>query len=169
MTLMEASPRKSVAAWLSSPFSWLATGLGFLACALILTWGALAIYWSNLPWAWSRLVLALAFAAFGAWALWRSRNARARLAFAGLFVAVLAWWLLIPPSNDRDWRKEVTVVPRAVIDGDRVRISGVRNFDYRSRDDFTVRHEEREVLALTPDRRGLLRLYWMQGRSGTPS
>ena len=32
------------------------------------------------------------------------------------------------------------------IDGDRVRITGVRNFDYRSREDFTVRHEEREVL-----------------------
>jgi hypothetical protein len=37
-------------------------------------------------------------------------------------------------------------MPRAVIDGDRVRITGVRNFDYRTRNDFTVRYEEREVL-----------------------
>ena len=37
-------------------------------------------------------------------------------------------------------------MPRAVIDGDRVRITGVRNFDYRSRSDFTVRYEEREML-----------------------
>ena len=36
-------------------------------------------------------------------------------------------------------------MPRAFIDGDRVRITGFRNFDYRSRDDFTVRYEEREV------------------------
>jgi hypothetical protein len=36
-------------------------------------------------------------------------------------------------------------MPRAVIEGDRVRITGVRNFDYRTRDDFTVRYEEREV------------------------
>ena len=36
-------------------------------------------------------------------------------------------------------------MPRAVVDGDRVRITGVRNFDYRSRNDFTVRYEEREV------------------------
>ena len=43
------------------------------------------------------------------------------------------------------WRPEVAVMPRAIIDGDRVRITGFRNFEYRSRDDFTVRYEEREV------------------------
>jgi hypothetical protein len=36
-------------------------------------------------------------------------------------------------------------MPRAIIDGDSVRIMGVRNFDYRSVDDFTVRYEEPEV------------------------
>ncbi len=64
---------------------------------------------------------------------------------AVLFLGVVAWWISIPPSHDRNWRPEVAVMPRAVIDGDRVRLTGVRNFDYRSRNDFTVRHEEREV------------------------
>lgn len=36
-------------------------------------------------------------------------------------------------------------MPRAIVDGDRVRIIGVRNFDYRSVNDFTVRYEDREV------------------------
>jgi hypothetical protein len=36
-------------------------------------------------------------------------------------------------------------MPRAVIEGDRVRITGVRNFEYRSRNDFTLRYETREV------------------------
>ncbi|XIA67972.1 DUF4105 domain-containing protein [Bradyrhizobium sp. TZ2] len=36
-------------------------------------------------------------------------------------------------------------MPRAFIDSDRVRLTGVRNFDYRTRNDFTVRYEEREV------------------------
>jgi hypothetical protein len=65
---------------------------------------------------------------------------------AALYVGVVIWFIAIPPSLDRNWRPEVAVMPRAVIDGDRVRITGVRNFDYRSRNDFTVRYEEREVL-----------------------
>ena len=36
-------------------------------------------------------------------------------------------------------------MPRAVINGDRVHLTGVRNFDYRTRNDFTVRYEEREL------------------------
>ena len=62
-----------------------------------------------------------------------------------LFLGVAAWWISISPSHDRPWRPEVAVMPRAFIDGDRVRLTGVRNFDYRTRDDFTVRYEEREL------------------------
>ena len=52
------------------------------------------------------------------------------LAFAGLFLSVLVWWISIQPSHDRQWRPEVVVMPRAIIDGDRVRITGFRNFEY---------------------------------------
>ena len=68
-----------------------------------------------------------------------------RVAVVALFLGVVAWWISIAPSHDREWRPEVAVMPRAIIDGDRVRLTGVRNFDYRSRNDFTVRYEEREI------------------------
>jgi hypothetical protein len=90
-------------------------------------------------------VLAGAFAAFAIWALFLSRQPRMSLAVIVLFLGVVAWWVSIPPSHDRNWRPEVAVMPRAVIEGDRVRITGVRNFEYRSRNDFTVRYETREV------------------------
>jgi hypothetical protein len=112
---------------------------------LLTTWATLAIYYSNLPWPWLRLSLAIAFAGFAIWALWLSRPRRT-IPFIVLFLGVAAWWISIPPSHDRNWRPEVAVMPRATIDGDRVHITGVRNFDYRSRNDFTVRWEEREVL-----------------------
>jgi hypothetical protein len=92
-----------------------------------------------------RLGLAAAFAAFAIWALWLSRQRRMSVAFIVLFLGVVVWWSSIGPSHHRPWRPEVAVMPRAVINGDRVHLTGVRNFDYRSRDDFTVRYEEREV------------------------
>jgi len=118
----------------------------FLILALVLAWATLAIYFSTLPWKGLRVALAIAFAAFGIWALWFARRPRMRWVFAALYVVVLVGWSFIRPSHDREWRADVAVMPRAFIDGDRVRITGVRNFDYRSREDFTVGYEEREVL-----------------------
>ena len=105
----------------------------------------MAIYFSQLPWAGVRLGLAGAFAAFAIWVVWFSRRRAMFAVLITLFLGVVVWWISIPPSHDRQWRPEVAVMPRAVIDGDRVRLTGVRNFDYRSRNDFTVRYEEREV------------------------
>jgi len=112
---------------------------------LLIAWATLAIYYSNLPSAGLRVALAMSFAALAIWLLWLSRDRRAPVVFIVLFLGVVAWWLSISPSPDRPWRPEVAVMPRATIDGDRVRITGVRNFEYRSLNDFTVRHEEREV------------------------
>lgn len=123
----------------------LIAGIWFLCQVLLIAWATLAIYYSNLPSSALRLALAGAFAVFAIWALWFSRQRRMPVVFGVLFLAVVAWWISIPPSHDRVWRPEVAVMPRAFIDGDRVRITGVRNFDYRTRHDFTVRWEEREV------------------------
>jgi hypothetical protein len=120
-------------------------GLRRAAQFLLIAWAALALYYSNLPWEWARGVLAVAYAAFGVWALWVSRRRTSRWTFAGAFAAVAAWWACIPPSHDRRWRPEVAVLPRAAVDGDRVRLTGFRNFTYRGADDFDARYEEREV------------------------
>ena len=120
-------------------------GIWFLCQVALIAWATLAIYYSNLPWAGMRLGLAGAFAAFAIWALWLSRQRRMSVVLIVLFLGVVVWWSSISPSHDRQWRPEVAVMPRAVIDGDRVRLTGVRNFDYRTRNDFTVRYEEREV------------------------
>ncbi len=111
-----------------------------------MAWATLAIYYSNLPWPGLRLGLATAFAAFAIWALWFSRQRRMPAIAVVLFFGVVAWWISIRPSHNRNWRPEVAVMPRAEVDGDRVRLTGVRNFDYRTRNDFTVHYEEREVL-----------------------
>jgi Domain of unknown function (DUF4105) len=130
---------------MSTLLRWLIAGLKHLARIVASLWTTLAIYYSNLPWPELRLGLAVAFAAFAIWAFWLSRRRRMPVAAFVLMLGVLAWFLTITPSHDRNWRPEVAVMPRAFIDGDRVRLTGVRNFDYRSRDDFTVRYEERDI------------------------
>jgi hypothetical protein len=54
-------------------------------------------------------------------------------------LCVLIWWLNIPASNDREWIDEVERPPRVEIVGDRLRIENVRNFEYRTGQDYTPR------------------------------
>src|SRR5262249_4832154 len=138
-------PLKSDRSFLSRSLGWLIGGIWVVCQIVLITWGTLAIYYSNLPSAPLRLTLSAAFAAFAVCACWVSPRRGMSAVFLGLFFVVVVWWISIPPSHDRPWRSEVAVMPRAIIDGDRVRITGVRNFDYRSRNDFTVRYEEREI------------------------
>jgi hypothetical protein len=124
---------------------WLMAAIRLLFRTIVIAWTTLAIYFSNLPWPELRLALAMVFAAFAAWAFWLSGRRRTRAVAYVLVLGVIGWWFTIAPSHDRNWRPEVAVMPRAFIDGDRVRLTGVRNFDYRNRSDFTVHYEEREV------------------------
>jgi len=54
-------------------------------------------------------------------------------------------------------------MPRAFIEGDKVRLTGVRNFDYRSRNDFTARYEEREVKLSHLTGLDFFVSYWREG------
>ncbi len=166
MTNAELRATKTRASWLLRPLRWLRAGVWFLVRVLVVGWATLALYYSNLPWPWLRLLLAIAFAAFGIWALWLTRRPRMRLVFAGLFLCMLVWFISIRPSHDRPWRPEVAVMPRAEIDGDRVRLTGVRHFEYRTRDDFTVRYEEREVSLAHLTSVDLYVSYWQVGPVG---
>jgi hypothetical protein len=57
-------------------------------------------------------------------------------------------------------------MPRAIIDGDRVRFTGYRNFDYRTNDDFTERWEEREVSLSHLTSVDFFISYWIVGPIG---
>ncbi len=67
---------------------------------------------------------------------------RARPPGAGrLLVACLA----NPASHARDWQPDVATLPFAEIQGDRLIVHDVRNADYRSESDYTVRLEDRTL------------------------
>lgn len=68
---------------------------------------------------------------------------RALTASALVFALILGWWSSLTASNDRNWLPEVARLPRAQIEGNRVYVENVRNFEYRSEDEFTEHWETR--------------------------
>jgi hypothetical protein len=110
-----------------------------LAAVMLLTWGALALALDGPG--------PVAGWAYGLGALLLSVKARPRrwgwLGCGGAFALVLAWWLSIEPRNDRAWLPDVSRLPSTRVEGDRLTIANVRNFEVRSEDDVTPRWEER--------------------------
>jgi hypothetical protein len=146
--------------WLGRFVRWSFTTLAFLLLAL---WATVALYYSNLPWPSGRLLMSAAFGIFAVWAFWVNRRPRWRKAFGLVFLLVVVWHLLIPPSNDRPWRREVAVLPSAILDGNRVRLVNYRNFAYRSALDFDALYEEREIDVSRIDSLDLFISYWKIG------
>jgi hypothetical protein len=129
---------------MDQPLQWLLPALMLAIASLITLWMVGAIYfdicrgakWGRfLAWGWAVGVIAV----FAAWQpLWQPFAAL--LIVAALFVG---WWLQQKPSHDREWEPSVAMLPSAVREGDVVTIKNVRNFEYRSLDDFTPRYELR--------------------------
>jgi hypothetical protein len=124
----------------------LLTGL-FLATAIATAWGTGMVYYTRPGGATASTILAGAIAVAGMAALagilvarWRIR---ATAGFAVLFAVLLVWWSTIEPSNDRNWKPEVAVLPYATIDGDLVTVHNIRNFDYRDETDFSVAYYDK--------------------------
>ena len=119
--------------------------LGVLLCLLATAWAAGAVYF-DLPIAWLRAPLALVYGLAMLAALFFIKGRwRALGVVSGGFVAVLAWWLTIKPSNERNWQPDVAQLAWADVNGDEVTLHNVRNCDYRTETDYTARWEMRTV------------------------
>jgi hypothetical protein len=117
--------------------------LAWLMFLAMTCWGTMAIVFSNLS-AGLRLVAAVSFGilAFGSVVLPR-RTGWKIACFSSVFALVLSWWLALPPSNDRDWQPDVAMLSSATITGCTVAIHNIRNCDYRTENDYVVRHYDR--------------------------
>lgn len=124
-------------------FRWFALLLLWFVALLAVAWAAAALY-IDLPVAGWGLPGALGYLALTLAALVLAPGWRAKLGFcvAGAGV-VLGCWLLLEPSNDRNWQPDVAQTAWAEINGDKVTIHNVRNFDYRSETDYDPRWETR--------------------------
>jgi hypothetical protein len=115
---------------------WILRGLVRMLLLLPIAWAAGAV-WFDGP---ASRALAGTLAALvglgGALSLLVLPFGRALLVSLALFAGVTAWWLSIPPRQDRDWLPDVARVPRTIRNGDVLTIENIRNFTYRTETDY---------------------------------
>lgn len=63
--------------------------------------------------------------------------------FSAVFAVMVAWWTSLQPSNDHIWADDVAQMTSGVVEGNWVTLHNVRNFDWRTVDDYTQRWETR--------------------------
>ena len=117
-----------------------------LLVLLTALWGALALWYQLAGGVAAQTVGAVLWAALGigSIALWWARgSARALLPYAGGFVLLLLWWSLIAPMQDRSWADDVARNVTGSVKGSVATLDNVRNFDWRSDNDYTVKWEQR--------------------------
>jgi len=120
--------------------------LSALAILGFAVWGAMALFYQAPGPAAVKILLAalwaiLSLIALYAYLRWHSRIAA--LLYPLMIAALLFWWNAIPASNNRDWADEVAHIVAGVVNGPEVTLANVRNFDWRSPTDYTVRWENR--------------------------
>jgi hypothetical protein len=138
-----------------------ALGVLFGVLAVLVAWSAAAVSMSNLPSKGLRIAATIAFlAACSACIIWGETWQRKILMLLAINAAVIAWFNLTPPSNDRDWKPQSAVLAHATIEGDTVTIHNIRNIEYRSEGDFTPRYHEKTFDLAKLESVDLVLAYW---------
>jgi hypothetical protein len=104
---------------------------------------------------WAVMALAVDWHVFGAVAYavvigaalycFRRRPGRQLLAGLVCFAAVLAWWLSLKPSDDRQWQPDQSRTAWAEIQGSQITIHNLRHCDYKTELDYTCQWLTRTV------------------------
>jgi hypothetical protein len=113
----------------------------------VAAWGALFLWFMpHLGLGWRATLLALWLVLAGlALRRWRRglRFATAPVLFAIAAIMLASAFFNLQPRQQRDWADDVARQPRARIEGNKLTLYEVRNFDWRSEQDYTARWETR--------------------------
>lgn len=128
-------------------------------------WGTLAIYYAPLPGFWLRVFLALVFALATPLAfVLLPRRDLVLWAFAAVMALILVMFFLQSPSNHREWQPPVAVLPRVSYHDDgSVTVHSVRNFRYRSENDFDIHYDHHRYPLEDLQTLDMFLSYWSNG------
>ncbi len=136
-----------------------------LLCLCMGIWGGFAL-WFQFPGGLAAKVAAvLVWCVPSIWAIRAGfgpvRRWHSLAVFGVLFVVMLIWWATITPQQDRVWADDVAQPLRAHIEGDRLVIDNVRDFQWRTEDDYDVRWQRREYDLSQVQSVDMVLSYWM--------
>ena len=94
-------------------------------------------------------------------AIVQRKHWRAVLVYAAAYALLLAWSGSISASNDNNWAADVVHGITGIVDGDRLSVSNVRNFSWRTETDYTEGWEQRTYDLSKLRSLDLFLVYWM--------
>jgi hypothetical protein len=94
-------------------------------------------------------------------AIVRRKHWRAVLVYAAAYALLLAWSGSISASKDKNWAADVAHGITGIVDGDRLSVSNVRNFSWRTEAEYTPAWEERTYDLSQLRALDLFLIYWM--------
>ena len=113
----------------------------------LIAWGALALSY-RLPlslWVCNAVILVWCLCGIGfALLAWSARPWLAALGYAALLAIIGVWWGTLIPLNERIWADDVAQMTSGKIEGNRLTMSNVRNFEWQTDENYLVRWETRE-------------------------
>jgi len=140
-----------------------ATRLAIVIVVALTVWGCLAL-WYHAPGGRVHKIWAVAaLATLGVATLMvlsQRRSPSAILCFAVVFGILIVWWHRLKPSNDRVWADDVAQMTTGEVEGSRVILHNVRNFDWRTLTDYTQRWESRSYDLQRLDSVDMILSYW---------
>jgi len=114
---------------------------GWLVLLLLQTWATLAIYFANYHHPLARTLLPIVYVlVLISLMVFVRRHIFRLLAVFVVFILVTLWWMCIQPTGRGDYLPPVAVQAYPEFHGNIVTIHNLRNFDYRTRDDYDVRY-----------------------------
>jgi len=116
-------------------------GILFILCWI---WGGLALYVAGPQSRGMRYVLLTLFTCSLPAILYFDITYGQKILFLGIiFTGILVWWIPMRASNEKDWAPEVAKIPYGEIEDDILVLHNVRNFRYKTRNEFTQQWETR--------------------------
>ena len=129
--------------------TWLRLGATIVATfgmGLTALWGAFALWYQlpgGTPSKTSGIGLWSAFSVVTIAVLWQGHMAVGLGVFLLAHAGMLLWWTRIEASNEGLWADDVARMTSGTIEGTGVTLHNVRNFDWRTKTDYTQRWETR--------------------------